>query len=92
MLLTGILLSPFAFNLLDEKILSISPELRQLALVIILTRAGLSLDLKELKKVGRPAILMCFVLACFEMSGIDSSYSDCRSTCVSNYWSIRLST
>jgi NhaP-type Na+/H+ or K+/H+ antiporter len=70
MLLTGILLSPFALNLLDDKILSISPELRQLALVIILTRAGLSLDLKELKKVGRPAILMCFVPACFEMLGI----------------------
>jgi NhaP-type Na+/H+ or K+/H+ antiporter len=70
MLLTGILLSPYAFNLLDDKILSISPELRQLALVIILTRAGLSLDLKELKKVGRPAILMCFVPACFEMVGI----------------------
>lgn len=70
MLLTGILLSPYAFNLLDDKILSISPELRQLALVIILTRAGLSLDLKELKKVGRPAILMCFVPACFEILGI----------------------
>lgn len=70
MLLTGMLLSPYAFNLLDGKILSISPDLRQLALVIILTRAGLSLDLKELKKVGRPAILMCFVPACFEMTGI----------------------
>lgn len=70
MLLTGMLLSPYALNLLDDKILSISPELRQLALVIILTRAGLSLDLKELKKVGRPAILMCFVPACFEMLGI----------------------
>lgn len=70
MLLTGMVLSPYALNLLDDKILSISPELRQLALVIILTRAGLSLDLKELKKVGRPAILMCFVPACFEMLGI----------------------
>lgn len=67
MILAGILLSPHAFNLLDEKILSISPELRQLALVIILTRAGLSLDIKELKKVGRPAILMCFIPACFEI-------------------------
>jgi NhaP-type Na+/H+ or K+/H+ antiporter len=70
MLLTGMLLSPYALNLLDDKILSISGDLRQLALVIILTRAGLSLDLKELKKVGRPAILMCFVPACFEMLGI----------------------
>ncbi len=70
MLLTGMLLSPYALNLLDDKILSISGELRQLALVIILTRAGLSLDLSDLKKVGRPAILMCFVPACFEMAGV----------------------
>ena len=65
MIFTGILLSPYAFNLLDDKILSISSDLRQLALVIILTRAGLSLDIKDLKKVGRPAILMCFVPAIF---------------------------
>ena len=70
MILTGIILSPHAFNLLDEKILNISPDLRQLALVIILTRAGLSLDIKDLKKVGRPAILMCFVPACFEILGV----------------------
>lgn len=70
MIFTGILLSPYAFNLLDEKILSISPDLRQLALVIILTRAGLSLDINELKKVGRPAILMCFVPACFEILAV----------------------
>ncbi|MDF2905311.1 MAG: potassium transporter [Herbinix sp.] len=70
MLLTGMLLSPYALNLLDDKILSISGDLRQLALVIILTRAGLSLDIRELKKVGRPAILMCFVPACFEMLGV----------------------
>ena len=70
MIFTGILLSPYAFNLLDEKILSISPDLRQLALVIILTRAGLSLDIKDLKKVGRPAILMCFVPACFEILAV----------------------
>lgn len=70
MILTGILLSPHAFNLLDEKILTISPDLRQLALVIILTRAGLSLDIKDLKKVGRPAILMCFVPACFEILAV----------------------
>lgn len=70
MIVTGILLSPHAFNLLDDSILSISADLRQLALVIILTRAGLSLNLEDLKKVGRPAILMCFVPACFEIVGI----------------------
>lgn len=70
MIFTGILISPYAFNLLDDKILSISPDLRQLALVIILTRAGLSLDVKDLKKVGRPAVLMCFVPACFEILAV----------------------
>lgn len=70
MIFTGILLSPYAFNLLDDKILSISSDLRQLALVIILTRAGLSLDIKDLKKVGRPAILMCFVPAIFEILAV----------------------
>lgn len=70
MIFTGILLSPYAFNLLDDKILSISLDLRQLALVIILTRAGLSLDVKDLKKVGRPAVLMCFVPACFEILAV----------------------
>lgn len=70
MIFTGILISPYAFNLLDDKLLSISPDLRQLALVIILTRAGLSLDVKDLKKVGRPAVLMCFVPACFEILAV----------------------
>ena len=70
MLITGMILSPYALNLLDDKILSISADLRQLALVIILTRAGLSLDIQDLKKVGRPALLMCFVPACFEILGI----------------------
>lgn len=70
MILTGIILSPYMLNLLDDSILSISADLRQLALVIILTRAGLSLDLASLKKVGRPAILMCFVPACFEIAGV----------------------
>ncbi len=70
MILTGILLGPYALNLLDSKILSISADLRQLALVIILTRAGLSLNIEDLKKVGRPAILMCFVPACFEMLAV----------------------
>lgn len=69
-LLAGMILSPYALNLLDGSILTISPDLRKLALVIILTRAGLSLDLKSLKKVGRPAILMCFVPASFEIIGV----------------------
>lgn len=70
MLLTGMILGPYALNLLDDSILLISPDLRQLALVIILTRAGLALNTKDLKKVGRPAILMCFVPALFEIVGI----------------------
>ena len=69
MLLAGMLLGPYGLNLLDGSILSISADLRQLALVIILTRAGLSLDLNDLKRVGRPALLMCFVPACFEIAG-----------------------
>lgn len=70
MILTGMILSPYALNLLDDSILGIAADLRQLALVIILTRAGLTLDVNDLKKVGRPAILMCFVPACFEILGI----------------------
>lgn len=70
MLITGIILGPYLFNLLDSKILDISTDLRQIALIIILTRAGLNLDVKDLKKVGRPAILMCFVPACFEIIGM----------------------
>lgn len=69
MIIVGIILSPHALNLIDESILNISADLRQIALVIILTRAGLSLDLSNLKKVGRPAFLMCFVPACTEISG-----------------------
>ena len=67
MLLTGIILGPYLLNLLDPKILSISADLRQIALIIILTRAGLNLDINDLKKVGRPAILMCFLPATFEI-------------------------
>ena len=70
MIFTGIVLGPFALNLIDGTILSISSELRRIALIIILTRAGLSLDINDLKKVGRPAILMCFVPACLEMAGM----------------------
>lgn len=69
MIIAGIVLSPHAFNLIDQSILSISADLRQIALVIILTRAGLSLDFADLKRVGRPAILMCFVPACMEILG-----------------------
>lgn len=69
MILTGIIISPYALNLIDASILDIAPQLRQIALVIILTRAGLSLDIESLKKVGKPAILMCFVPACFEIVG-----------------------
>lgn len=69
MILVGIVLGPHCLNLVDESILVISGDLRQIALVIILTRAGLSLNLVDLKKVGRPAVLMCFVPACVEMVG-----------------------
>ncbi|MBO5033874.1 MAG: cation:proton antiporter [Lachnospiraceae bacterium] len=69
MIIVGIVLSPYALNLIDESILTISADLRQIALVIILTRAGLSLNLSDLRKVGRPAILMCFVPACVEIGG-----------------------
>jgi len=70
MLLTGILLGPHMLNLLDPTILNVSTDLRQIALIIILTRAGLNLDIEDLKKVGHPAILMCFVPACFEIIGM----------------------
>ena len=70
MLVTGILLGPYALNLIDSKILSISTDLRQIALIIILTRAGLNLDIKDLKKVGKSAILMCFLPATAEIVGI----------------------
>lgn len=70
MLAVGIAIGPYALDLIDGSILDISPELRKIALIIILTRAGLSLDLAALKRVGRPAILMCFVPACFEILGM----------------------
>ncbi len=70
MLIAGIALGSSGFNVLDESLLAISIELRQIALVIILLRAGLALNLKELKCVGRPAVLMCFVPACLEIVGI----------------------
>ena len=70
MLLAGILLGPYGWNLLEPAILGISTDLRQIALIIILIRAGLNLNLKDFKRVGRPAALMCFVPACFEMAGM----------------------
>ena len=69
MIITGIALGPHALSLIDSSIMSISSDLRQIALVIILTRAGLSLDISDLKRVGRPAVLMCFVPAVFEIVG-----------------------
>ncbi len=69
MLLTGIVTGSFVLDLLDPSILGISSELRQIALIIILIKAGLSLDLSDLKKVGRPAIMMSFVPACLEITG-----------------------
>ena len=67
MLLAGIILGPYALNWLDGSILAISADLRQIALVIILIRAGLSLELDDLKRIGRPAVFMSFIPACFEM-------------------------
>ena len=69
MLATGIVLGPYVLDLLSPSILGISAELRKLALIIILLKAGLSLNLSDLKKVGRPAILMSFVPASFEICG-----------------------
>ena len=70
MMLTGVILGPYMLNLIDTSILNISADLRKIALIIILTRAGLTLNIGDLKKVGRPAILMCFVPAAFEIVGM----------------------
>lgn len=70
MLITGIVLGPYVLNLLDPGILNISADLRKIALIIILTRAGFGLDISGLKKIGRPAVMMCFVPASFELIGI----------------------
>lgn len=69
MLAAGIVVGPFALGLLDDKVLSVSSELRQTALIIILIKAGLALELSDLKKVGRSAVMMSFLPACFEMAG-----------------------
>lgn len=70
MITTGMILGPYGLGWLDSSILDISSQLRRIALIIILMRAGLSLNLEDLKKAGRPAILMCFVPACFEVAGM----------------------
>lgn len=67
MLIVGIVLGPYVLDLLDPSILSVSVELRKMALIIILLKAGLSLDLSDLKKIGRPAVMMSFVPASFEI-------------------------
>ena len=69
MLAVGIIIGPYALNLIDTSILEISAQLRKIALIIILARAGLSLNVSELKKVGRPAVMMSFVPACCEIIG-----------------------
>lgn len=70
MIAIGILLGPYVLNLLDPALLNISADLRRIALIIILTRAGLTLNLGDLQDVGRPAVLLCFVPACFELLGV----------------------
>ena len=69
-LIAGIVLGPYVLDLIDEKILSISAELKKLALIVILVRAGLALDLEDLKKVGRPAILLSFIPSAFELAAV----------------------
>ncbi|MCR4735051.1 MAG: cation:proton antiporter [Treponema sp.] len=70
MIIAGVIIGPYCLNLIDSSILNISSEIRRIALIIILIRAGLKLNLADLKKVGRPAILMCFLPACFEILGM----------------------
>ncbi len=70
MIFAGLALGPYALNVLDEGLLAISGTLREVALVIILTRAGLTLNIEDLKKVGRPAILMCFIPAVLEIGAM----------------------
>ena len=70
MIIAGIIIGPYALNLIDQSVLDVSSDIRRIALIVILIRAGLKLDLSDLKKVGRPAVLMCFVPACFEIIGM----------------------
>lgn len=67
MLFTGIILGPYVLNLIDSKTLNISSELRQIALIVILIKAGLSLDISDLKRIGKSAILLSFLPASFEI-------------------------
>ncbi len=67
MIITGVVLGPYVLNLIDPTILAISSDLREIALIVILLRAGLSMDLKDLRKIGKPAILMCFIPASLEI-------------------------
>lgn len=70
MIITGIIIGPYILNLIDDSIMNISIDLRQIALIIILLRAGFSLNIKDLIQISRPALLMCFVPACFEILGV----------------------
>ena len=70
MIIAGIIIGPYALNLIDQSVLDVSSDIRRIAFIVILIRAGLKLDLSDLKKVGRPAVLMCFVPACFEIVGM----------------------
>ncbi|MCH5211647.1 MAG: cation:proton antiporter [Oscillospiraceae bacterium] len=70
MMLTGVIIGPHVLDLIDISILNISADIRKIALIIILTRAGLTLNISDLKKVGRPAMLMCFVPAVLEITGM----------------------
>ncbi len=95
MLLTGIILGPYALNLIAPELLNISVDLREIALIVILSKAGLALDINDLKKVGRPAILMCFIPATFEIAATtlfapmffhfifgSCYYGDCACCCI----------
>lgn len=70
MIIAGIIIGPYALNLIDQSVLDVSSDIRRIALIVILIRAGFKLDLSDLKKVGRPAVLMCVVPACFEIVGM----------------------
>ena len=67
MLLAGILLGPYVLNVLDSSVIDMSGDLRKIALIIIIAKAGLSLDMMDLKRIGRPAVMLCFVPATFEL-------------------------
>ena len=70
LLATGIILGPYVLDLIDSSILSISADLRKIALIIILTKAGLNLDISKLREIGKTAVFMCFVPATFELVGV----------------------